>query len=530
MNFIKQGNNIVAAGLGPILVKEFPDCSEFYTYAEILDMVGPTDKLGLVIRHSQKQSDGTLSQNGIEWCQEIGDIIADKYSTGETSYYSTDIYRTKQTADEISKRIGDNVGVNNVDISLDSILTSYYFVTGTGQKPSIDFNILSSYSYCDSAALKDILAPEGAVVTYTIQDVFGCGDTDGALIEDINYKASTITTRLIQAITNDLNIFVTHDNMLWPYVVTICGQQISLKWYLGDTQQICYLSGVAIIKHEDGTAELYPIGTSYSDDGTYTEVTNENHTIFNSWSDIKNIAIDDKIALIIRHAERGSDTSQTGELSENGRTQAINLGTQMQQSNIATNDAFYSSTDYYRTKHTAALIAGYRGDTNYAGETQPYSQIDTTYSDTTINGDAYTIDLPSSGTWELMGKYCSNPEALTTAELENYFGITPDDADWETNEKTTKVRAQIISKSRNFIKTIINACANTRLNVFVSHDHYLGPMITYASMIDTAPSLTPYNMSSNHWVNYLAGVAIIIHTNGTYEIVPFKGLDSGYYN
>lgn len=265
MILVKQGNNLVAGGTGPILVKEFPDCSEFYTYSDILDLVGSTDKLGLVIRHSQKQSDGTLSQQGVEWCQTIGDILADKYSTGETTYYSTDVYRTKQTADEISKRIGDNVGVNNVNLSLDSILTSYYFVNGTGSKPSIDFNILSSYSYCDSSALKDILAPEGAIITYTIQDVFGCGDTDEALTEDINYKASTITTNLIQAMTNDLNIFITHDNMLWPYVVTICGQQIALKWYLGDTQQIYYLAGAAIIKHADGTAELYPIGTNYKD-------------------------------------------------------------------------------------------------------------------------------------------------------------------------------------------------------------------------------------------------------------------------
>jgi hypothetical protein len=265
MPFLIQNNSLIVANSGIVFAKEFPDCSEFYSYSDILDLVGPNDKLGLVIRHSQKQSDGTLSQNGIEWCQEVGDEIASKYSSGHTSYYSTDVYRAKQTADEISKRIGDNVGVNNVDISLDSILNSYFFITGTGSKPNIDFNILSSYSYCDADALKDILAPEGAVVTYTIQDVFGCGDTDGALIEDINYKASTITTNLIQAMNNDLNIFVTHDNMLWPYVVTICGKQIALKWYLGDTQQIYYLAGVAIIKHADGTAELYPIGTNYTD-------------------------------------------------------------------------------------------------------------------------------------------------------------------------------------------------------------------------------------------------------------------------
>ena len=269
MNFLKQGNNIVTAGSNLVLVKEFPDCSNFYSYSDILDLVGPTDKLGLVIRHSQKQSDGTLSQQGITWCQEIGDTLADKYTTGKTTYYSTDVYRTKQTANEISKRIGDNIGVDNVNISLDNILKSYYFANGTNT-PSLDFNILSAYSYCDSAALIDILAPEGAVITYTVQDVFGCAGTDAAITADINFKASTITSALTQAMTNDLNIFVTHDNMLWPYVVTICGQQIDLKWYLDNgathSQQIYYLSGVAIIKHADGTAELYPIGTDYADE------------------------------------------------------------------------------------------------------------------------------------------------------------------------------------------------------------------------------------------------------------------------
>jgi len=265
MPILKQGSNLIKQGTHLVKAKDFPDCSEFYTYAEILELVREGDKLGLVIRHSQKDTTRKteLSVTGEEWCEEIGDILAEKYTTGETTYFSSNATRAKNTADIISQRIGDNVGPSNVNISLaNDILNSYFFISGTNSSGiNITFDHLSAYSYCDSAELITLLDNTGKTIT----DIFGCGATDAAIATDINLKASTITTKLIQSMTSNLNIFVTHDNVLWPYVVTISGQQLAMRWYDGDRQAVNYLSGVAIIKHSDGTVELYPIGTSYSD-------------------------------------------------------------------------------------------------------------------------------------------------------------------------------------------------------------------------------------------------------------------------
>lgn len=265
MPILKQGSNLIKQGTHLVKAKDFPDCSEFYTYAEILELVREGDKLGLVIRHSQKDTtrETELSVTGEEWCEEIGDILAEKYSAGETSYFSTTATRAKNTADIISQRIGDSVGPSNVNLSLaNDVLNSYYFISGSNSSDiNITFDHLSAYSYCDSAELITLLENTGKTIT----DIFGCDATDAAITADINLKASAITTKLIQSMTSNLNIFVTHDNMLWPYVVTISGQQLAMRWYDGDKQAVNYLSGVAIIKHSDGTAELYPIGTSYSD-------------------------------------------------------------------------------------------------------------------------------------------------------------------------------------------------------------------------------------------------------------------------
>ena len=536
MKLLVKDNKLICNESGLLTAKKFPDCSAFYTYQEILDLVGENDKLGLVIRHSQKSGSGdsSLSEQGEDWCEAIGEILATKYSLGETAYYSTDYHRTKQTAVIIASELGDTITESNVNLSLANVLSNLLYVSGSQNiYTNISFNIISAYSYYAASALTSELQLQSK----TIPEVFGCAATAEAIAADVNYKSSLVTSNLLQAMNTDLSVFVTHDNTLWPYVVTVCGQQIDLQWYLDNgvthSQQICYLSGVAIIKHEDGTADLYPIGTSYSDEGRYTEIESSiSNTVFHAWSDINEILEeDDKVAIVIRHAERGSSTSQEAELTENGIQQATDLGEDMQQSSISANDAHYFATDYIRTKHTAELIAANRGDSDYECST-PYSLIDTSLASTTIFAEAFipNTDTPYwTDTWRLLGDYCSNPTNLASTQLEDVFELEPDGEIWTDAEKISKTRAQLRANAQTFIQQIIHNCDKT-LNVFVSHDHYLGPMITYASMVNSVPSLSPYLLTNSHWVGYLAGVAIIIHANGTYEIVPFKGNGTGYYD
>ena len=39
-----------------------------------------------------------------------------------------------------------------------------------------------------------------------------------------------------------------------------------------------------------------------------------------------------------------------------------------------------------------------------------------------------------------------------------------------------------------------------------------------------------YDSNPTGWLNYLAGVAVIVHTDGSWEVYPVKMLDSGKFN
>ena len=61
-----------------------------------------------------------------------------------------------------------------------------------------------------------------------------------------------------------------------------------------------------------------------------------------------------------------------------------------------------------------------------------------------------------------------------------------------------------------------------RLNVFVTHDYYLVPLV--AAMTDVKCSKT----DSNKWLNYEAGLGIIFHSDNTFEIFPIRCKSKGY--
>jgi hypothetical protein len=59
----------------------------------------------------------------------------------------------------------------------------------------------------------------------------------------------------------------------------------------------------------------------------------------------------------------------------------------------------------------------------------------------------------------------------------------------------------------------------------VSHDLVMMPLVVYASgrKIDLKYHLN----STNHWLNYLGGIAIVFKPDGTRVFYAVKGLDSG---
>lgn len=212
----------------------------------------------------------------------------------------------------------------------------------------------------------------------------------------------------------------------------------------------------------------------------------------------------DKIIYLIRHSERGSDTSQNGDLTDNGITLAQNFGklitngyeTSAGTVNCEPNNAHYFSTDFARTKHTAQVIAETRGDTDYAST--DYENI--TLIDNLIAGDKFWDEHTSA-----LKTYAYHPEDLTESQLESLGVSTVEEAIEKRQNDFEEINQSLI------------ALADKRLNIMITHDYFLYVYLGAAVYTD-ATCTDPAAVCSE--VNYLDGAVIIIHDDKTYEVYP----------
>lgn len=219
----------------------------------------------------------------------------------------------------------------------------------------------------------------------------------------------------------------------------------------------------------------------------------------------------DKLLLVIRHAER-DDTSSEGDLNETGVAHSTSIGTKLAYGatpsssnptpiNIEANDAHYWSTEIPRTKHTAQAIAAARGDTD--SDAADYSGI--TEDQDLLEGYRFLKTRPSSGATALLRKYSNDPSQLSTDELTTYFGVsTAEEAIAKRNADTFQFANEMLAK------------ADKRLNVFVTHDYFIGPFISGITdgQFDSS--------NTNPWVKYCSGVALVLHEDNTYDAFPIK--------
>ena len=272
----------------------------------------------------------------------------------------------------------------------------------------------------------------------------------------------------------------------------------------------------------------------YADSGDYIFTTEEEKKIeetykrvTTAWSQsdwnsyryaLASIGADDKYIMVIRHADRNSDdTGVTGDINETGLNSCKTVAEQMKDGTTWTkdgvtylidcpaNNAHYFSTNYTRTRHTAQALAEYRLDTDFAAS--DYSGI--TDATETLLSERFLKEPKDSGNSDLLSRWINNPSSLTQEELTVNIGVsTPEEA-------TTRLTAL----AKQFTQEII-ALADKRLNVFVTHDYYLVPFV--AAMTDVE------FLKGSKWLNYEAGLGIILHSDNTFEIFPIRCKGSGY--
>lgn len=308
------------------------------------------------------------------------------------------------------------------------------------------------------------------------------------------------------------------------------------KIVLNTVEPDAFLTTERLKKYEDMLDAADAITYATAEDYFYTaaDITEEQleetyKRVTTSWSQsewnsyrnaLAKIGADDKYIMIIRHADRDSgDTGVTGDINETGLNSCKTVGEQMQdgmswtkdgvtyQIDCDANDAHYFSTDYTRTKHTAQALATSRLDTDSAAS--DFSGI--TDATETLVAERFLKASKESGNSDLLSRWINDPASLTQEELTVNIGVsTPEEA----TEKLTELGKQ-------FTQEII-ALADKRLNVFVTHDYYLVPLV--AAMTDIKCSKS----DSSKWLNYEAGLGIILHSDDTFEAFPIRCKSNGY--
>ena len=208
-----------------------------------------------------------------------------------------------------------------------------------------------------------------------------------------------------------------------------------------------------------------------------------------------NLKPDEKAVFIIRHGERTGDTGPNGHLTDNGKKNARNLGVRL--ASVAKEDFYYGYSGYVRTQETCEEIAIGKEQQNYTINELPY-----------LYGNWYVMDADKvssyagaeRGGWDLYSKY-----AFAGQFSDAFY-------DLETRSK------QLLDD-----EILANLSTMKRVSVMCTHDYLVVPLLAYV----TGGIANVRYYESGRWINYMAGVAMIVSPDGAVRYVPVKGLTSG---
>jgi broad specificity phosphatase PhoE len=214
----------------------------------------------------------------------------------------------------------------------------------------------------------------------------------------------------------------------------------------------------------------------------------------------ESIKDDERVIFVLRHAERGDDTSKGGTLTDNGKKQSEEVGARLTKFK---EDFVLGASEFLRAHQTVESIAKGRG--------QSYDKRDTIPQ---LNDDWYSKNSEAvekaknecGGGWEVTSKY-----AYTGA-----YSTGADAAYYDLAERSVELIEDVLVKKYPTEKFVLLS----------SHDKLMVPLVAYCSNLQI--ELKKYD--GGKWINYLAGVAIIIDKDGNRRYVAIRGLKSGYAN
>lgn len=214
---------------------------------------------------------------------------------------------------------------------------------------------------------------------------------------------------------------------------------------------------------------------------------------------IANLKDNEKVSFILRHAERGDDYSETGGLNDNGKNQSRQLGEAIKNRFGTLNDVYFSHSKITRAVETAQYIANgmgveFKHATNDALGDKWYVSDENKYNQ--VKGGTSSWIIVSR--WAYTNHYAEAFHDLNSRSLELQNTALIDDYE--------KMH---------------------RFSFAISHDLTMVPFTAWAT--DLQLNLRYYETESKkQWINYLAGVAIIVNDKNEVRRIPVCGLNRGF--
>ena len=242
--------------------------------------------------------------------------------------------------------------------------------------------------------------------------------------------------------------------------------------------------------------------TESSSSSTIVEATSEivlDKNGFATVADVyRSLVPDEKAVFIIRHSEREDDVALETELTANGIQMAQDLGATLKSDEEFT----YVTSGFVRTNETANNISKGRGETTLPKLITNYDITGNWFlkiSADSLAKHATALGLKGSSV-ELMARW-----AYEGGYSEAFYELEP--------------------RAQEFMQTIIlkNMPKWKRVTVMVSHDIFVMPLAVFGSQKKVA---LKYH-EDYHWINYIAGLAVIIGADNNMRYIPVKGAESG---
>ncbi|WP_173475188.1 histidine phosphatase family protein [Fibrobacter succinogenes] len=247
----------------------------------------------------------------------------------------------------------------------------------------------------------------------------------------------------------------------------------------------------------DGTKKEWRKATALEKDRYFVLASNAK-TFVDIQDVYESIKDDERVIFVLRHAERGDDTSKSGTLTDNGKKQSEEVGARLKKFK---EDFVLGGSEFLRAHQTVMSIAKGRGQSYDTRDTIPQ-----------LNDDWYTknseeVEKAKSecgGGWEVTSKYAYTG-AYSTGANAAYYNLA---------ERSVELIEDVLLKKYTKEKFVLLS----------SHDKLMVPLVAYCSNLQI--ELKKYD--GGKWINYLAGVAIIIDKSGNRRYVAIRGLKSGF--